>query len=207
MRVETKTLPMPRRKVVVVIPRRPPVAENALRPPTQPIEPPARAIQRPEGDRPAADSQIRKCVSASAGATPAVKAGEPIARKLDAAKVENGKPSERKLAIQRMRRFLAETFPACFMSAGAAKFPLRIGIYHDVLAQRPDLDCQQLHNALGDYTSEVEYLMAMTENAVRIDLNGRPAGLVSLDHATVAEERLNRARHRKPHNRNNGKYV
>ena len=85
------------------------------------------------------------------------------------------------------RALLAAHFPACFVPKGApTKQPLKIGIYRDIRARLPELAARRLTAALNDYTKGAKYWTALVEGAVRIDLDGNPAGEVSADEAAHA---------------------
>jgi RNA chaperone ProQ/FINO-like protein len=96
----------------------------------------------------------------------------------------------RKSSIYRTRLWLRHLYPACFAGLGADKQPLKIGILHDILASQPTAHRGIVCDALSDYTGGARYFMAMSEGAVRIDLNGEPAGIVTADEAAFAAQRL-----------------
>lgn len=84
------------------------------------------------------------------------------------------------------RRILVERFPSCFMPKRDEKKPLAIGIIHQVFAAAPDLSRRSIRLAVQDYTNGLKYWRNLTEGAVRINLDGSPASLVSGDHAEHA---------------------
>lgn len=85
------------------------------------------------------------------------------------------------------RELLAERFPLCFAPKEVAeKRPLKIGIYHDIRARLPELSGRRVTAALHDYTTGPKYWTALVAGAVRIDLDGNPAGVVSADEADHA---------------------
>ena len=93
-------------------------------------------------------------------------------------------------AARATRELLAERFPACFKPKGAMKLPLKIGIYHDVLAALPEVGRHRLHDAFADYTNGPKYLTQIVEGAVRVALDGSPAGLVTAKEAEHARIRM-----------------
>jgi ProP effector len=66
---------------------------------------------------------------------------------------------------------------------GAPKRALKLGIDKDILARCPDLSRELLTAMLRDYTSGRRYRPALALGAVRVDLDGNPAGVVSTTHA------------------------
>src|ERR1700724_2834156 len=58
----------------------------------------------------------------------------------------------RRTTIIRTRLWLRRLYPACFAGLGADKRPLKVGIFHDILANRPDAHEGVVRDALSDYT-------------------------------------------------------
>jgi ProP effector len=86
---------------------------------------------------------------------------------------------------------LQERFPKTFFVREVKRKPLKIGIDRDVVAMlNGTLKPDELTNALRYYVSAPGYLAALRPNAVRVDLNGEPAGIVSDGAAKVADEQL-----------------
>ena len=86
-----------------------------------------------------------------------------------------------------VRAELRNRFPMCFMEFGAPKLPLKIGIDRDLLAiANGAYHFQHMQWALLDYTQGDSYLAGLTAGAVRVDLDGNPAGTVSEVHARYA---------------------
>jgi ProP effector len=77
-----------------------------------------------------------------------------------------------------IRVALASRFPLCFKPFGAVKVPLAIGIDRAVITACPDLDSNDVANAVNDYCNGRSYLQAVVAGAVRINLAGEPAGVV-----------------------------
>ena len=80
---------------------------------------------------------------------------------------------------------LAEWFPQTFVfEKHLPHRPLKVGIAADILARCPVLTRRELGPVLGVYAKRVMYLQSLVAGAIRIDLDGNPAGEVS---ATDAE--------------------
>lgn len=92
--------------------------------------------------------------------------------------------------------YLAEKFPLCFSLEGEAK-PLKIGLFQDLaqaLADDEKVSKTQLRQALRQYTSNWRYLHGCRAGAVRVDLNGEPAGVLEQEHADHAAAQLAEAK-------------
>ena len=85
---------------------------------------------------------------------------------------------------------LVERFPACFAVYEGRRKPIKIGIYHDILAAADAIDPIALKDALRFYCGNAVYLRACVEEAARIDLAGNEAGHVNGAHAAQAAQRL-----------------
>jgi ProP effector len=93
--------------------------------------------------------------------------------------------------IGEVLKLLCDRFPNCFAMFQARRRPLKIGIHHDILAVLGDeIDRKILGNALRVYVSNVGYLRAQREGADRIDLDGKPADVVTADEAANARRAL-----------------
>jgi ProP effector len=79
---------------------------------------------------------------------------------------------------------LAETFPQCFSVFEGRRYPLKVGIHHDVL--------QQLDGTITakELSANRRYLAACKEGAPRIDLAGNTVGTISAKGAADAKLRL-----------------
>ena len=80
--------------------------------------------------------------------------------------------------------YLAEKFPLCFSIEGEAK-PLKIGLFQDLSEALKDderVSKTQLRQALRQYTSNWRYLHGCKAGAVRVDLEGNPAGELEQEH-------------------------
>jgi ProP effector len=82
---------------------------------------------------------------------------------------------------------LARQFPAAFLIDGPRK-PLKIGIRDDLALRWIGRDV--LQRGLAVYCSNYHYLLALQEGAVRIGLDGEPAGVVTADAAASARQKL-----------------
>jgi sRNA-binding protein len=83
-------------------------------------------------------------------------------------------------AIGATLELLAEQFPKCFSVFEGRRRPLKIGIHHDVLAALDGaVTPQELGRALRVYVVNRVYLSRLVAGAVRIDLAGEPAGIVT----------------------------
>jgi ProP effector len=82
---------------------------------------------------------------------------------------------------------LAEWFPGAFSSPPR---PLRIGVRDDLLARASAISPGELREALARWTSALAYQRALVEGAVRVDLDGEPAGAVTAGEAAHARERI-----------------
>ena len=88
--------------------------------------------------------------------------------------------------------YLAEKFPLCFSLEGEAK-PIKIGLFQDLaeaLKDDPKVSKTQLRYALRLYTSNWRYLHGCKEGAVRVDLQGNPAGVLEQEHVQHAAQQL-----------------
>ena len=94
--------------------------------------------------------------------------------------------------------YLAEKFPLCFTLEGEAK-PLKIGLFQDLSEALQDderVSKTQLRHALRQYTSNWRYLHGCREGAVRVDLQGKPAGVLDTEHVAHAAQQLAEAKAR-----------
>jgi hypothetical protein len=81
---------------------------------------------------------------------------------------------------------LVETFPAAF--AFIERKPLKLGIHDDLLARgiAPDV----IKPGLGAYCRGGRYLRSLQAEAIRIDLDGKPAGVITAEDAEHAVRKL-----------------
>ncbi|HRW67350.1 MAG TPA: ProQ/FinO family protein, partial [Candidatus Competibacter sp.] len=70
---------------------------------------------------------------------------------------------------------LTETYPACFNSENPR--PLKLGIHRDLMAA--GFEKAAVKRALARYCNRPRYRKALCAGAIRIDLQGQPAGAVT----------------------------
>src|SRR5262245_47603897 len=86
---------------------------------------------------------------------------------------------------------LAEAFPHCFSVYEGRRRPLKIGIHKDIPAAVDGaLTPIELSRALGGYCANSVYLRNSRAGAPRIDLDGNPAGIVTVEQSQRAMARL-----------------
>src|SRR5262245_14137018 len=77
---------------------------------------------------------------------------------------------------------LAARFPKCFAVPDTSRRPLKVGIDADILAALSGtIRRTELIRALAMYCSSEGYLERVLTGALRIDLEGKPAGVVTAD--------------------------
>ena len=99
----------------------------------------------------------------------------------------------RKRALVQMTLDLLRTrYPQCFNSEDPR--PLKVGISRDLRDALPEEVSSpiHLHDVLAVYVGHPQYLERVKAGAVRIDLEGNPAGVVQPDEAEYAAKRLER---------------
>jgi hypothetical protein len=97
------------------------------------------------------------------------------------------------------RRWLHKTFPKCFAGLGKPKWPIKIGTSGDIFARYGYCGSRfssSVRFGLQDYTTGKSYLAAMIVGAVRLDLDGNPAGIVTERDAAHAAKRLAKVQRR-----------
>ncbi len=86
---------------------------------------------------------------------------------------------------------LAEAFPQTFvLEKYRPHWPLKVGIAAAIPARCPALEWRVLKVALTAYTGRVMYLKGLVEGAPRLDLDGNPAGEVTVRDAEYAAAKL-----------------
>jgi sRNA-binding protein len=88
------------------------------------------------------------------------------------------------------RKMLEARFPRAFFGSGESKKPLCLDIEGDLRRACLSADLPAIEAALTDYINGPRYLIALVKGAVRVDLRGEPAGVVSGQQATLAHNRL-----------------
>jgi sRNA-binding protein len=84
---------------------------------------------------------------------------------------------------------LTRLYPKAFSTDPSRVRPLAIGL-KDVLLQQCKRSPKHLENAMRRYTGSAGYLNATVEGAVRVDLDGQDAGVVTVHQAEYAKRRL-----------------
>jgi ProP effector len=80
---------------------------------------------------------------------------------------------------------LAATWPACFSIWEKRRQPLKIGIHLDILAALDGaVTPAELSRALRFYVANNVYRSRLVAGAARVDLNGEPAGEVTVQQVT-----------------------
>lgn len=64
--------------------------------------------------------------------------------------------------------------------------PLALGIHKAIIARMPDVDTAQLRLAMRMHTASTRYLKALLATGERFDLDGKPAGEVTVEQREVA---------------------
>jgi ProQ/FINO family len=81
-------------------------------------------------------------------------------------------------------QLLAELFPRSFAVHEARRQPLKVGIRDEIIAALDGaVTAVELGRALSKYTSNKVYRARLRAGAIRIDLNGGPAGVVTFEQA------------------------
>jgi sRNA-binding protein len=99
---------------------------------------------------------------------------------------------EKKASVTAALALLAERFPRTFFIYERRRQPLKVGIYDDIRAVIGDaITAEELSTTVAIYVANGVYLRACCrKGTVRIDLDGRPAGVVSHDESKYARARL-----------------
>ena len=94
-------------------------------------------------------------------------------------------------AIVGVISLLAEKWPCCFSIPYSQRRPLKLGIREDVLAALGGAtSAGKVSAALRWYVSSPEYQRWLVHGAWRVDLNGKPAGIVSQEGEAHARAQL-----------------
>jgi ProP effector len=95
--------------------------------------------------------------------------------------------NERAAQAAEIIAILAERFPAAFVVYARRRKPLKTGIFDDLLtATAGRIPADALKGALQCYTRHFDYLRACREGTARINLDGKPAGVVTEKEAAWA---------------------
>src|SRR5215207_9083757 len=84
-------------------------------------------------------------------------------------------------------RVLADRWPNCFAVSEKQRRPLKIGIGEEIAGLLTDVDVLA---ALALYTRSPGYMEALVAGAVRIGLDGEPAGVVTAQQVAFARTQL-----------------
>jgi sRNA-binding protein len=84
---------------------------------------------------------------------------------------------------------LTKLYPNAFSADPSRVRPLAVGL-KDVLLQHCTRSPKHLENAMRRYTGSAGYLNATVEGAVRVNLDGQEAGVVTVHQAEYAKRRL-----------------
>src|SRR5215813_2654658 len=94
---------------------------------------------------------------------------------------------KRNQAVAAAIALLAELYPKCFSVYQERRRPLKLGIHLDIEAALDGaITPVELHRALGAYCRNPFYLDRTRKDAQRLDLNGKPAGVITADEETLA---------------------
>jgi ProP effector len=94
-------------------------------------------------------------------------------------------------AILAVISLLAEKWPSCFSIIESGRRPLKRGIREDVLAALGGaVSAGKVSAALRWYVSSPEYQRRLVHGAWRVDLNGKPVGIVSQEDEAHARAHL-----------------
>jgi ProP effector len=89
--------------------------------------------------------------------------------------------------------FLASTWPKCFRVKLRERVPLKVGMGQDLAAAAAGaITDEEISVAMRVYVGNKRYLKALREGAVRFDLDGNPAGVVTPNEAAHARHRIDR---------------
>ena len=89
---------------------------------------------------------------------------------------------------------LSELWPQCFSVYERRRKPLKVGVRDDLVAY--GYDVRVIGAALRYYTASSGYLYTLKPGAMRVDLDGKPAGVVGDNEAAFAKEQLVKRRER-----------
>jgi hypothetical protein len=95
----------------------------------------------------------------------------------------------RKATIERNIAELVRAFPLAFSTGQEQTKPLGIGIKQRIYA-RSTLSHRKVSAALRRYTGRLAYQYAIIDGAVRVDLDGKASGRVTVKEATHAAEQI-----------------
>jgi sRNA-binding protein len=93
--------------------------------------------------------------------------------------------------VKAVLELLQEQWPKTISIYQANRRPLKVGIFEDILKELDGVvTADELRNALRAYTANQFYLKAIKVGASRIDLDGKPSGVIDKDEAEHAVMKL-----------------
>ena len=98
----------------------------------------------------------------------------------------------KRVSTKEIIAYLAEKFPACFSTQGAAK-PLKIGIFQELAEKLVDdetVSKTRLRQALRHYTSSWRYLKVVKLGAFRVNIDGEEVAEIDQEQADYAAKTL-----------------
>jgi len=105
---------------------------------------------------------------------------------------EEARHTRRRL-VKAFRQLLHERYPVAFPAPNMPpRAPLKIGIDRDLRARHPDLARKTIKVVLHRHVSQRSYQALLVAGAVRLDLDGNPAGAITAEEARHAAECLQR---------------
>jgi ProP effector len=125
----------------------------------------------------------------------------------------NSEPRAPRQAASAWKRAATDTllvlqarFPQCVARLHLSRRqPLKLGVHLDVIAALPELPVADIRRALKFYVGDIRYLQSCTEGKHRIDLDGKPAGIVTAEEAAHCKNSLDgilaKRQRRKPQSR------
>ncbi len=90
------------------------------------------------------------------------------------------------------RAKLVEQFPLVFFPKGALKRPLKIGIMVDLFGRAKRMSPAEIRWAVADYCAGPSYRVGFIVGAIRVDLDGQAAGVVTEEEAAHAQQQMER---------------
>lgn len=91
----------------------------------------------------------------------------------------NGNQAPRQRPVSPILQKLIEQYPAIF---GAAPIPLKRGIFEDLQQAHPEINEEELKQALGEHTRSTRYLHSVAAGQGRHDLQAQPVEPMALEH-------------------------
>lgn len=85
--------------------------------------------------------------------------------------------------VMEAREELSRRHPACFGAKGTEKKPLAVGVKQAAIVRNPDLPPRMIAFAINNYVRGKKYQTFCTEGAIRVDLDGNPASVVTAEQA------------------------